>query len=95
MKAPSNDGAGRALAAMPISTQTLARRIVAHLARATADDPMEWVMLHDVARQLKVDEASAENAMRMAIAWGWLKAEGISLYRVCLTAEGWTMPRPR
>ena len=53
---------------------------------------MEWVMLHDVARQPKVDEASAENAMRVAIAWGWLKAEGISLYRVCLTAGGGLCP---
>jgi hypothetical protein len=79
---------------MEIYSETLARRIVAHLARATADDPREWVMLHDVARQLKVNEASAEDAMRVAIAWGWLKAEGISLYRVCLTAEC-ILPLPR
>jgi hypothetical protein len=69
--------------------ETLSRRIVALVARATAEEPTAWVMLHQVARQLKVDEASAEAAMRVAIAWGWLNAEGSSLYRVTLTAEGW------
>ena len=74
---------------MQIYSETLARRIVAHLART--DDP-EWVMLHEVARHLKVDEASAEAAMRVAIAGGWLYASGISLYRVCLTDAGRALP---
>jgi hypothetical protein len=51
-------------------------------------------MLHEVARHLKVDEASAEAAMRVAVAWGWLKAEGIVLYRVSLTPRGLALPRP-
>jgi len=75
-------------------SETLARRIVAHVARASADEPTGWVMLHNVARRLKVDEASAEAAMRVAIAWGWLKAEGIVLYRVSLTPRGLALPRP-
>jgi hypothetical protein len=76
---------------MQIYSETLARRIVAHLARA--DDP-EWVMLHEVARHLKVDEASAEAAMRVAIACGWLDAAGTSLYRVCLSDAGRALPPP-
>jgi hypothetical protein len=56
---------------------------------------MAWVLLQDVARNLKVDDEAAEAAMRVAIAWGWLKVEGINLYRVCLTAKGLALPRPR
>jgi hypothetical protein len=40
--------------------ETLARRIVADVVRATSDHPLGWVMLHKVARPLKVDEASTE-----------------------------------
>jgi hypothetical protein len=76
-------------------SEALARRIVAHVARVTAADPMAWVLLQDVARNLKVDDEAAEAAMRVAIAWGWLKVEGINLYRVCLTAKGLALPRPR
>jgi hypothetical protein len=47
------------LIAMHTYSETLARRIVAHVARASADDPTAWVMLHDVARHLKVAEESA------------------------------------
>jgi hypothetical protein len=43
-----------------------------------------------LARHLKVDEASAEAAMRVAI----LKAEGIGLHRVSLTPRGVALPRP-
>jgi hypothetical protein len=46
-------------------SETLARRIVARVARARADDPTAWVMLHDVARDLKVTEESAVFAMRV------------------------------
>jgi tellurite resistance protein len=81
--------------AMRTYSETLARCIVAHVARVTADDPMAWVLLQDVARDLKVDDEAAETAMRMAVAWGWLKAEGIHLYRVCLTAKDSALPRPR
>ena len=73
---PSNDGAGGTLAAMHSYNEALARRIVADVARATSERPQGWVMLHEVAWHLKVDEASAEAAMRIAVAWGWLDAEG-------------------
>jgi hypothetical protein len=33
-------------------------------------------------------------AMRVGIAWGWLKAEGIVLYRVSLTPRGLALPHP-
>jgi hypothetical protein len=65
-------------------TEVLARRIVAEVARVTADGISDWIMLHEVARHLKVDEASAEAAMQVAIAWGWLNVAGTSLYRVCV-----------
>ena len=74
--------------------EVLARHIVAAVAHATAERPGEWVMLHQVARHLKVDEATAETAMRVAIASGWLNAEGRSLYRVCLTDAGRALPPP-
>jgi hypothetical protein len=79
---------------MRSDSETLSRRIVACVARASADDPMVWVMLHEAARHLKVDEASAAAAMRVAIARGWLKAEGIVLHRVSLTPRGVALPRP-
>jgi hypothetical protein len=89
-----NVGAAGTLATMHTYSETLARRIVAHVARASADDPTAWVMLHDAARHLKVAEESAVLAMRVAVAWGWLKAEGIVLYRVSLTPRGLALPRP-
>jgi hypothetical protein len=76
-------------------SETLARRIVADVARATSEHPQGWVMLHEVARHLKVDEASAEAAMRIAIAWGWLDAAGTSLYRVRLSDAGRALPVPQ
>jgi hypothetical protein len=75
--------------------ETLARRIVADVARVTSERPMGWVMLHEVARHLKVDEASAEAAMRIAIGRGWLNSQGSSLYQVCLTDAGRALPLPQ
>ena len=41
--------------------ETLARRIVAEVARISGDGgAMQPVLLHEVARRLKIDEASAE-----------------------------------
>lgn len=60
-----NVGAAGMLATMHTYSETLARRIVAHVARASADDPTAWVMLHDAARHLKVAEKSAVLAMRV------------------------------
>jgi hypothetical protein len=40
--------------------EMLARRIVAEVARVTAERPTGWVVLHEAAWHLKVDEASAE-----------------------------------
>jgi hypothetical protein len=76
------------------SNEVLARRIVGAVGHATADHPSGWVMLHQVVQHLKVDEASAEAAMRVAIASRWLNAEGCSLYRICLTPAGRALPLP-
>ena len=86
-------GPSASLAAMEFN-EVLTRQIVSAVAQATAQCPSGWVMLHQIARHLKVDEASAEAAMRGAIASGWLNAEGCSLYRVCLTDVGRALPPP-
>jgi hypothetical protein len=53
--------------------EILARRIVAEVARTSADGGvLQPVMLHEVARRLKIDEASAESAMYRAVAERWL-----------------------
>ena len=77
-----------ALAAMQYN-ELLARRIVAEVARSSvAGQALQPVMLHEIARRLKIDEASAEAAMYRAIAERWLNVEGTSLYRIRLTAAG-------
>jgi hypothetical protein len=77
-----------ALAAMQYN-ELLARRIVAEVARSSVDGgALQPVMLHQIARRLKIDEASAEAAMYRAIAERWLNVEGTSLYRIGLTAAG-------
>jgi hypothetical protein len=49
--------------------ELLARRIVAEIARSSVDGgTLRPVMLPEVARRLKIDEASAEAAMYRAVA---------------------------
>ena len=67
---------------------------VSEVARITVVGGLDWVMLHEVARRLKIDEASAEAAMRRAVDKGWLIVEGSSLYRVRLTDAGRALPPP-
>jgi hypothetical protein len=55
--------------------EVLARRIVVEVARCSIDGGYcQAIMLHEVARRLRIDEASAETAMRLAVAladrWG-------------------------
>ena len=69
--------------------EILARRIVAEVARSGG--VLHPVMLHEVARRLKIDEASAESAMYRAVAERWLVFEGSSLYRIRLTEAGRTL----
>ena len=69
--------------------ETLARRIVAEVARSSVDGgALQPVMLHEVARRLKINEASVEAGMYRAVAERWLIVEGSSLYRVRLTSAG-------
>ena len=69
--------------------EILAHRIVAEVARISGDGgAMQPVLLHEVARRLKIDEASAESAMYRAVAERWLVFEGSSLYRIRLTDAG-------
>ena len=76
--------------------EILARRIVAEVARSSVDGgTLQPVMLHEVARRLKIDEASAEAAMYRAVAERWLIVEGTSLYRIRLTAAGQALLPPR
>jgi hypothetical protein len=88
-------GPRAALAAMQYN-ELLARRIVVEVARSSVDGgALQPVMLHEVARRLKIDEASAEAAMYRAVAERWLIVESFSLYRIRLTAAGQALLPPR
>jgi hypothetical protein len=55
--------------------EILARRIVAEVARSSIDGgALQPVMLHEVARRLKINEASVEAGMYRAVAERWLWA---------------------
>jgi hypothetical protein len=69
--------------------ELLARRIVAEVARSSVDGGgLQPVMLREVARRLKINEASVEAATYRPVAERWLIVEGSSLYRIRLTAAG-------
>jgi hypothetical protein len=69
--------------------EILAHRTIAEVARISGDGgAMRPVLLHEVARRLKIDEASAESAMYRAVAERWLVFEGSSLFRIRLTDAG-------
>jgi hypothetical protein len=74
--------------------ETLARRIVAEVDHMTAERPMRWVTLQQVARQLKVHCSSAAAAVRVAVDGGWLIAEGSPPHSVCRAEIGRTLPQP-
>ena len=72
--------------------EILALRMVAEVACTSVDGgALQPVLLHEVACQLKIDEASAESAMYRAVAERWLVVEGSSLYRIRLTEAGRTL----
>jgi hypothetical protein len=75
--------------------ETLARRIVAEVDHLTAERPMRWVTLQQVARRLKVHYSSAAAAVRVAVDGGWLIAEGSPPHSVCRTEAGRTSPQSR
>jgi hypothetical protein len=50
------------------STERLARRLVADVARASADQPISLIKLQEVEQRLGIDEASAQAAMRLVAA---------------------------
>ena len=56
--------------------------------RATRGRHMHWVMVDEVARRLKLDEASIDAVIRQAEAKGLLVAEGKPPHSVCLKAAG-------
>jgi len=71
------------------NNEVLARRNVVEVARSSVDGgTLRPIMLHEVARRLKIDEASAEAAMCRAVAERWLIVEGCSLFRIRLTESG-------
>jgi hypothetical protein len=74
--------------------ETLARRIVAEVDHLTAERPMGWVTLQQVARRLKVHHSSAAAAVRVAVDGGWLVAEGSPPHSICRTEIGRTLPQP-
>jgi ABC-type enterochelin transport system ATPase subunit len=83
-------------AAKSTATEPLARRLVADVARASADQPIAWIKLQEVEQRLGIDKASAQAAMRLAVERGWLIADGPSPCSVCrLTEAGRALPGPR
>ena len=72
--------------------ETLARGIVADVAHVTADRPIVWVQLEDIAQRMEVTLSSVETAAKAAVDWGWLGVDG-SYPGVCLTAAGRALVR--
>lgn len=62
--------------------------MIADIRRATDGRHMRWVMVDDVARRLKLDEAVIDAAIRQAEAKGLLVVEGKPPHSVCLKAAG-------
>lgn len=62
--------------------------MIADIRRATNGRHMHWVMVGEVARRLKLDEAVIDAAIRQAEAKGLLVAEGKPPHSVCLKAAG-------
>jgi hypothetical protein len=73
--------------------ETLARGIVADVAHVTAERPIAWVPLEDIAQRMKVTLSSVETGARAAVDWGWLSADGSFSEGVCLTAAGRALVR--
>ena len=62
--------------------------MIDEIRRATKGRHMRWVMVDEVARRLKLDEAAVDSAIRQAEAKGLLVAEGKPPHSVCLKAAG-------
>jgi hypothetical protein len=73
--------------------ETLARGIVADVAKSTANRPMVWVPLVDIAQRMKVPLSSVETGAKAAVDWGWLKAGASLSEGVCLTEAGRALVR--
>jgi hypothetical protein len=73
--------------------ETLARGIVADVAHITADRPIVWVQLEDIAQRIKITLPEVETGAKAAIDWGWLSAERSVPHAVCLTAAGRALVR--
>jgi hypothetical protein len=73
--------------------ETLARGIVAEVANSTANRPMVWVPLVDIAQRMKVPLSSVETGATAAVDWGWLKAGASLSEGVCLTEAGRALVR--
>jgi hypothetical protein len=73
--------------------ETLAPGIVADVAHVTADEPIVWVQLEDIAQRMEVTLSSVETAAKAAVDWGWLRVDGSFPKGVCLTAAGRALVR--
>ena len=62
--------------------------MIDEIRRATKGRQMRWVMVDEVARRLKLDDAVIDAAIRQAEAKGLLVAEGTPPHSVCLKAAG-------
>ena len=74
--------------------ETLARRIVVEVEHVTAERPVRWVALQQIARRLRIHHSSAAAAVRVAVDSGWLVAEGSPPHSVCRASAEQAPSRP-
>jgi hypothetical protein len=55
--------------------------------RRTRGQPLHWVMVHDIAEHLGLDDDVLQVAIRHAIDEGWIGGEGEPVRSVCLPPD--------
>lgn len=73
---------------MPRSSASTVAAMIDDIRRATKGRHMRWVMVDEVARRLRLDDAAVDAAIRQAESKGLMMAEGSPPHSVCLKAAG-------
>jgi len=72
---------------MPNATEVLASQMIHALHAATDGRAQKWVMLHTIAKRLKLmNDNATDAAVKLAVGKGWLLFEGG--HSICLTDGG-------
>jgi hypothetical protein len=75
--------------------ETLARRILDEVETMTANVPVRWLTVQQIARRLRSHHSTAISAVRLAVDRGWLIAEGSPPHSICRTHSGQALAHPR